>query len=188
MPADPRWLVLLKSSFGQSLAGAIACGGFLLIARWEWMPKPEAWMVQAAVFGALLFSLLAFASLVGAIYKRVPFDRWLAYRLDKHRKLKAVEKYLPFLTKHESNVLGYLLKHNQKMFTGAADGGYAITLISRGIVVRAMRAGQQASALDVPYMVPDDIWDVLSKHKDKIRYKPELDDGVEVHPWREPLF
>ena len=145
-------------------------------------------MVQAAVFGVLLFGLLTLVSLFGAIYERVPFDKWLAYRLNKHRKLKAVEKYIPHLTEHESNVLGYLLKHNQKMFTGAADGGYAVTLISRGIVVRAMRAGQQASMLDVPFMVPDDIWEILVRHKDKIRYKAELNHGVEVHPWREPFI
>ena len=127
--------------------------------------------------------MLAAVSFVSALYRNFPVVNWLSYRLDKRRKMKWVEAYIPHMTEREKNIIGYLLKNNQKMFTGAADGGYAVTLISRGIVVRAMRSGQQASVFDVPYMIPDDIWDVLIRHKDKITYKPRMKGGVEVHPW-----
>ena len=53
------------------------------------------------------------------------------------------------------------------MFTAEADGGYAVTLISRGIVVRAMIGGQQAAHDDVPFAVPDELWAVLQENKDR---------------------
>jgi hypothetical protein len=61
-------------------------------------------------------------------------------------------------------------------------------LISRGIIVRQMIGGQQASAMDVPMGVPDHVWDVLVKHKDQFPHKPEMNRGAEVHPWRERVW
>jgi hypothetical protein len=52
------------------------------------------------------------------------------------------------------------------MFTGATDGGYAVTLISRGFVVRAMNPGQQALAEDVPWAIPDHVWEMLVRNKE----------------------
>jgi hypothetical protein len=138
------------------------------------------------VFGLLLFGLLAVVSVCGGLYKRFPIDKIIADRHRERHARKQIEDYIPHLTEKEANILGYLLKYNQKMFTATTDGGYAVTLISRGIVVRAMRGGQQASAFDVPYGVTDYVWNVLVKNKDKIVYKPEMNGRTEVHPWRVP--
>ena len=75
------------------------------------------------------------------------------------------------------------------MFTAASDGGYAATLLSRGIICVAVRGGQHVDMLDVPMVVPDHVWDVLMQHKDQFPYKPQRSgrrDG-EVHPWRVPM-
>jgi hypothetical protein len=79
------------------------------------------------------------------------------------------------------------LAKNQKMFTCASDGGYATTLISQGMLVRAVRSGQVFAMDDMPVAVPDHIWAVLLAHKEQFPYKPERGEhGVEVHPWRVP--
>jgi len=87
------------------------------------------------------------------------------------------------MTLREKTIIGYLLHHNQKMFTGADDGGYAITLISRKIVVRALQGGQVFYGEQTPYAIPDNIWDVLVAHKDQFPYDPPKE-KPEVHPWR----
>ncbi|TMJ93534.1 MAG: hypothetical protein E6G77_23900 [Alphaproteobacteria bacterium] len=74
-----------------------------------------------------------------------------------------------------------------EVFTCASDGGYATTLLSAGILVRALRSGQMFAMEDMPVAVPAHIWDVLLAHKDQFPYRPEKDErGVEVHPWRVP--
>jgi hypothetical protein len=188
MVADPRWLEILKASGGQSAAVAAACGSLLLANRWGWVPTLDPWMVIAAAFGLVLSGCLALVSAVTSVWKVFPADKWVVYRLKLWRQARRAEEYIPHMTKKEQDIIGYLLKHNQKMFTGAVDGGHAVTLISRGIIVRAMVSGQQASAFDVPFMIPDHIWNGLLKNKDKIKYTPELNRGTEVSPWRERVW
>jgi hypothetical protein len=69
-----------------------------------------------------------------------------------------------------------LLARKQKSFTTAADGGHAMLLISRGIVVRALAPGQVFYESDMPMMIPDHIWRVLEAHIDQFPYTPP-DDG-----------
>jgi hypothetical protein len=185
MVADPRWLELLKSTGGQAGAVAFACAGFLYAAHREWIPPLDAWMVHAAVIGLLLGGGLALVALASTFNKLFSIRNYVLWLVEKHLQRKRTREYIPHMTETEQNVIGYLLKHNQKAFTGAFDGGYAVTLISRGIVVRAMRYDQQASENDVPYEIPDHVWEVLIAHKDKITYKPDYArGGVETHPWR----
>jgi hypothetical protein len=73
---------------------------------------------------------------------------------EKQRR-KIVREYIPFMTEQEKDIFAYLLTKSQKMITADQDGGYAATLISRGVRVRAMRPGQVADLADVPFVVPD---------------------------------
>ncbi|MDX2074361.1 MAG: hypothetical protein SFX19_08380 [Alphaproteobacteria bacterium] len=86
------------------------------------------------------------------------------------------------MTEEERKIIAYLLAKNQKTFTAAADGGYAATLLSRGIVIVLAQHGQQLNMEDVPMTIPDPLWDVLVQHKDKFPYNP--DDESEAYPWR----
>jgi hypothetical protein len=56
--------------------------------------------------------------------------------------LSEIEEDLTTLTKKEREIIAYLLHHGQRMFTANLDGGHAATLMSRGIVRKALRAGQ----------------------------------------------
>lgn len=64
MTIDWKWLdSFLKASGPKTAAIAIACGLFLLIARWGWIPPLDAWMTQGAAFVFLLTLALTLASI-----------------------------------------------------------------------------------------------------------------------------
>jgi hypothetical protein len=63
------------------------------------------------------------------------------------------------------NIIGYLLAITEKMFEYTSDGGAANTLISKRIIVCALLPGECAADYEVPFKVPDPVWDVLVKHK-----------------------
>jgi Super-infection exclusion protein B len=187
MTVDPRWLEILKASGWQTAAISIACGLFLLAAHLGWLPPLEPWTVLIAAAGLLLFGCLAVASFFSALFKFFPIHEWVACWINIRRQKRSAQDYIPHMTPRERQIIAYLLAKNQKMFTCAADGGYAATLISRGILVRALRGGQVFASEDMPVAVPDHIWDVLLAHKDQFPYKPERGKGgVETHPWRVP--
>ncbi len=187
MAADPRWLEVLKASGGQAAAVSSACGAFLLAARFNLMPTPEAWMTQGAVFGLVLFGGLALVSFLGAINNFFSLKRYILHRVRLHLQRKDAERYIPYMTEKEKIIIGYLLRYNQKTFTAAINGGHAATLISRGIIVTQMVGGQQASQMDVPMGTTDHIWEVLERHRNLFPHKPEMNRGTEVHPWRERI-
>jgi hypothetical protein len=186
MAADPRWLEILKATGGQSLALGFACGGLLLVHYLGLIPALEPWMVHAATFGAILGGMLALASLGSAFYKFYPIDGWARYYIREHRAKKDTEKYIPFMSRKEKEIIAYLLASQTKTFTAAGDGGHAVTLISRGIVVRHMVPGQQALSDDVPFSIPDNVWAVLESNKDK--FPVGVVNFREPDPWRVALW
>jgi hypothetical protein len=184
MSPDPKWLEILKASGGQSASLAVACAAFLVLTWLRWIPEPYPWMIHASVFVLVLSGMLTITSFGTAFLKSIPIHKWAVRSFHERRAARELEKYLDHLTVEERKILTYLLHHNQKMFTGAADGGHAVTLISRGFVVRAMNPGQQASAEDVPYAIPDHVWDMLIRNKERFPYKPPPKGEVERDPWR----
>jgi hypothetical protein len=83
------------------------------------------------------------------------------------------------LTEREREIIAYLLHHKQRMFTCSVDGGHASTLMSRGIVRRALKPGQVFDADDMPVEIPMEVWRFL---KTKAAEFPYRGDGT--HPWR----
>lgn len=184
MAPDPRWLEILKASGWQTAAIAATCGLFLLLARWSFIPPLDAWMIQLAAFGLLLSAFLAVASVIVALNRFFPLQRWIVRWVNIRREQRAARNYLPHMTAEEKKIVAYLLAHNQKTFTAAQDGGYATTLISRGIVVRALRPGQVFAVEDTPMAVPDHIWTVPMQHKHEFPISDAEREGA--HPWRVP--
>ena len=91
-----------------------------------------------------------------------------------------VEAEIREMTEQEREIIGCLLHRNQRVFTNTIDGGYATTLISKGIVVPAARQGQAFTQHECPFEVPRPVWDVLKRHKATFPYAGEDDD----EPWR----
>lgn len=186
MTPDPRWLEILKASGWQTAAIAAACGVFLTLAHWRWLPALDPWMIQLAVFSLLVSGFLAAASLINAVLKFFPVQKWIVYWLRIKREKAAVRNYIPHMTPDERAIIAYLLAKNQKMFTAEGSGGYAMTLISRAIVVRALQPGQMFDMENTPMTIPDHIWEVLLEHKKQFPYSPPAHGEVERHPWRVP--
>jgi hypothetical protein len=186
--ADPKWLEILKASGAQSAAAALACGGLLVVAHWGWLPPLDAWVIQAATFGALLFGFLAIASLVIAINKNAGINEWVMYGIERRQAQAEVRGYIPFMTAKEREIIGYLLAKKQKTLEVDHDGGHASTLISRRIIVLYGQKGQEYRSSHMPMIVPDHVWEVLVKHSSEFPYTPpKLRPGdVEPPPWRIP--
>jgi hypothetical protein len=140
-------------------------------------------MIQAATFLLVLGGLLWLVSIVSTANKLFAPKAWLIHWFYTRKERRLVREYIPHMTPRDKLIIGYLLHHNQKMFTGAADGGSAVTLISRKIVVRAVQGSQIVSGEDMPYAIPDEVWNVLAAHKDQFPYEPPRGE-TEVHPWR----
>lgn len=121
MSPDPKWLEILKASGWQTTALAVACGSLLILNRAEWLPPLDPWMIQLAVLGLLVCGCLALASIGSAALKLFPAQDWLIYYVQIYRKRRGLEKYIPYMTEHERNIIAYLLaktrRHLQSILT-----------------------------------------------------------------------
>ena len=186
MVPDPKWLEILKASGWQM--GAIATAAALLIygnAK-NLLPIPplEPWIIEAAVVTFLVCGSLALFSFGPPILRAAERGKAnLEHRLAIRRKKREVEMYISHMTPKEREILSYLISQNQKMFTYTLDGGFASTLISRGIVVCALRPGQAYTTWQVPFEVPDYVWDVFMEHKAEFPYTPPKPGETKRHPW-----
>lgn len=156
-----------EAALSQLIDAAKAIGPVLLV-------------IDPAVSFGVVCACLSVASMLSALFRFIPPGRWIVHWTTLAQQSGKVRAYIPHMTDHEREIVGYLLHHNQKSFTAASDGGYAATLISRGIVVQALRPGQMFSLEDVPFAVPDHVWKVLEKHRDQFP-KPKAD---AAYPWR----
>ncbi|MCL4501296.1 MAG: superinfection exclusion B family protein [Deltaproteobacteria bacterium] len=179
MTFDSKWLEILKASAWQTTAIAIACGIFLLFAHWGWLPPLAPWIILIAAFGLMLCGSLAIAAFLSSSPVRKLIVHWFTILRQKH----AVRKYILHMTNKEREIIAYLIEKNQKTFMYTIDGGYATTLISRGIVICGLRLGQAGSAHHIPFIIPDHIWSVLMKHRREFPYSPPLSKEDEVYPW-----
>lgn len=129
MTLDANWLNnILKTSGGRLTAITIAAALFIGLSKNEMIPGVEPWMIAAGYALGLLCGCLALLAGVSAIQK------WIAPYNKARSEKRELRLYIPYMTEHELEIIGYLLARNQKTFTCALDGGYAVTLISRGIV------------------------------------------------------
>jgi hypothetical protein len=165
---DPKWLEILKASGWQTTALAAAFGCFLLLLHFGLLNPPHEPIVTAfATLAFLVCGFLATASIAHAAAKLFqPTARFIDWRRQRQQR-QNVRNYIPHMTSQEKQIIAYLLAKNQKTITADQDGGYASTLISRGILVLALQRGQVFRGSDTPFAVPDYIWDELTRHKEQ---------------------
>jgi len=183
MTPDPKWLDILKASGWKT--GAITFAAALLLygnAKRLFPLSLEPWVVETLIVVGVACACLTLASLGSAtvkVYKpQSKLARLVAIRRAKHQ----VAKGIPHMTPKEREIVGYLLAKNQRMFTNTPDCGEANTLVSKGIVVCAVRPGQSCTYYEVPFEVPEHIWHVLVAHREDFPYN-ELETD-QPHPWR----
>jgi len=186
-PVDPKWLDILKASGWQTTALTLACVLIAFLVKFQIIPTTDnpLWFALP-VIGALIFGSLAFAAVCSELSKRIKlgekFDQWRLKRRDE----KKVRDFIQYMNDRERKIIGYLLFHNQKTFQSEVAGGYAATLISRGIIVQSTVVGQAYDPGWAPFEVPDHIWKVLVDNRDAFPYDPPPNGEVERHPWAIP--
>jgi len=185
MNLDWKWLdSFLKASGPKSAAIALACGVFLLIAHWQWIPPLDPWVIQVAAFVLLLTAFLTLASFASILNSVFQPREWLVHGYKIHKDKRMVRKYIPFMNEQEREIIAYLLARNEKTFEADSDGGRAASLLSHGIVRIPVTLGQHFDMSNMPTRIPDHIWDVLAEHKDKFPHAEIDPDEVEPYPWR----
>ncbi len=185
---DPgKWIDGIKSaiSAGASYKFALAaiCGIYWYLSAWHYVPT-SVWQIQASSFGCVFFTLLWVANVVSVFADIFRPRDFFVHRIELRRQSREVENYLPHLGEKEREIIAYLLAHNQKSFIAAMDGGHAMLLITRAIVIPITAPGQVVYQDRMPMIIPDHIWVVLQRHKASFQYVAPTDDEIEVHPWR----
>jgi hypothetical protein len=185
MGPDAKWLDILKATGWQFGCLAVAAWLAVVADKNGWLPVAlDPLVKQGTMLAAIAFTGLWVATIGSTTTKwtAVPvekFKRWNSLRTHA----KAFESYIPHMTIEERRIFAQLLHENRKSFTAAHDGGYAGTLLGRRFISILAVQGQAVSYEDVPFGVPDHIWDIAVKHKADFPYKPNRDgmDAWRVH-------
>lgn len=187
MNPDPRWLQILKASGWQTFAIALACGLFLLAESRGLMPPAESIVKQSVIFLLLISGCLALTSIFSNSLKFFGISYRIRRYAHKRKEQKTLEEYIPYMTDHERIIIGYLLEKNLKTITAESDGGYASTLLSRGIIRPIGTRGQHVDLTRMPMAIPNHYWDILVKNREQFPYEPMEYEGQEdVEPWHIP--
>lgn len=166
-------------AFGLAIAAGLAIAGL----RLGIIPDPGTTFVFAVYVAFLLGCALtlvgAFQALAGYIQPGV----WLVHWRNQGDRKREAKNYIEFMTEDDRKIIGYLLHHNRKTFSGSIDGGYARELIARGIINQATRPGYSFDPENIPFAVNEQAWKVFVARKDEF---PLIDDDDGGHPWRVP--
>lgn len=176
-----KLLEVLKTGAWKAFALAVASGLLLIGLHLKIVPSPSATIVFGVYAVFLLSTSLA---VIGALQSLTAFLNpgvWITHWFKRGQRRREAKAYLPYMTEDDRKIVGHLLHHNRKTFSGAIDGGLARELIARGIVNTAIRPGYSYDQLHIPFVVNDEAWAVLVEHKDQFPFIEDEDGG---DPWR----
>lgn len=170
---DSGWLAILKASAWQLLGLSVGLSVFWLLLRAEIIPPSESpFVVYGLPLAILITAGLGLASLLeqvtklgAAALKKRHEATELDRRIAEHQR-KFVE-HIPYMTRNELAIFGYLLTHSRKSFTSEMDGGHASSLYKRGFIQTDAQNGHTYGLYEFPFSVPDHIWSVLEAKRDQ---------------------
>ncbi|RZJ00017.1 MAG: hypothetical protein EON90_09255 [Brevundimonas sp.] len=174
---------ILKAGTLPALALALAAGALLIGFHRGVVPIPGDPFLFGTWAALAIGTTLTLTGALKALSNFVKPGVWIVRFRDEHDRKREAKQYLGHMTDHDREIVAYLLHHNQKTFTGAADGGYARELIARGLINRALRPGYAFYPDDTPFVVNEQAWKVLVKHRDQFPYQAASD---APYPWRVP--
>lgn len=175
---------MLKASGWQTTFLAIAFGVIFLMIQTETIAVTDSplWLAIPAIF-TIIFSCLSLATIFSSFFRWLnlgqKYENWKSNR----EYVKEVVEFIPHMEAKDKEIVAYLLHYNQRTFTNDQDGGYAATLLSKGIVKISARHGQSIDLTRVPFEVPGFIWVELVKRKDQFPYSPPQKGQLESYPW-----
>ncbi len=176
---------LLKSSGTQTAFIAVALAAYWWLVHAGFLPPFDPpWILHVVAVGFLMCVALTLAAI--ASWAAKPLGNWITSRRSRAALQRRAEDAIPFLTDREQIIIGHLLHYRKKVFDADSDGGYAASLLGRGFIAILARHGQTIDMSRVPMVVPEPVWEVWERNKDKFPHRPEMDGKHEVHPWRIP--
>lgn len=185
MIPDAKWLDLLKASGWQFAMLALMSIAALIGDKLGWLPFPlDATFQQGTMLAALAFIGLWLSSIGQAASKGLSGTvATLRRKWALRAHARKFRDYIPFMTKSERAIIAQLLHENRKTFTNDIDGGKAATLIAQGYIAVGARRGQNVAFDDVPFFVPEHIWEVAAARRADFPYCPDPDgaDAWRVH-------
>lgn len=128
-----------------------------------------------AQLALVVFGCLSAISILAFSWRGVELTwGFVSKRIAKAQYRKAAAKSLDDLTKRERDILAFLVTNGERHFTTDVTGGFAASLIGRGLIVRAIRPGQAIDQLVTPFSVDEAVWKALQQRKDEFEH-PEPD-------------
>ncbi len=183
-PTDSKWLEILKASGWQTASLTIAFIAIWLLVKNGTIPTTSSPLWEAVpAIGAILCGCLCLGSIGSALCKFYQPDKAYIARRAKRNEINEVRKYIPCMTEKEKEIIGYLLHHNQRLFSTTEDAAYAAPLLSKGIIRCSAQPGQVLDPRREPFEIPDYVWTELVNHREKFPYKPPSNGETETHPW-----
>ena len=184
-PTDPHWLNILlnilRANAWQTGALTIAFALIFMAMKFNMVPTiDDRWMILP-VAGMPIFGMLFLAAIVKPLTENILKKTQARRQLRDEQSM--AHQYIPYMTDKDREIIGYLLHHNQKMFESLENGGHANLLIAKGIIRLAAKVGPIVAVDSMPCEIPDHIWSVLEKHREKFPYTPPPEGESEVPPW-----
>jgi Super-infection exclusion protein B len=185
---DPKWRDFLKAGGAAFSAIAVATGVFLILEHLRYVPAIADWAQVSSILVFLLTACLTLTNTLAACWNFFEPHVMFVRALNNHRRRKFVRERISHMTPTEREIIGYLLAHNQRIFTAANDGGHATTLIASRIVEFAPAGNQIMAEDNFPFAIPSIVWEELVKQRDKFPYT--IPEGGErgSPPWRERIW
>lgn len=174
---DSGWLGILKASAWQLLGLSLGLGVFWLLFRFDVLPPSDTpFIIYGLPLAILVTAGLGLASLCEQ------FANWTTAALKKYKEAtdrrqmiaehqRQFAEHIPYMTKNELAIYGYLLTNNQKSFTAEMNGGHASSLYKRGFIQTDAQGGHSYGISEFPFSVPDHIWSVVEENRDKFPNK-----------------
>jgi Super-infection exclusion protein B len=163
---DLKWFIdFLKVGPWKTASLSLAAGILLFANSKRTLPVTLQPLLLVLVLVCVFCACLAISSLVELFAVPAISREWKIWRLQRR-----IPEMIKTMDPKEKEILGYLLANNLKGFRYAADGGYASSLIAKGLIVCTAFPGQRCNGWEVPFEIPDYVWKVLVRHKSQFDF------------------
>lgn len=164
---------------------ALGCAALMAMNYWKIYKLPEGLIPYFIIVGVLCASrsVTGFVSYLWSASSEIRL--MLVIKFNEMRKKKEIERQLPFLSKDEKFILGYIFFKKINMITVSSDGDRAKTLISKGFLILPNKSPMTFVHSAVVYELPSYVWEILEKNTNLF---PSIDvyEKAKGNPWITP--
>lgn len=179
MPGLRDFIAALQAGWFPALAALIGCLT-VLVGDWFQVPYLSAtpiWLLTtAAIVGVFAFSILA----ANVVYAPVLIWRKIQKKRAQREFRGVVRREVSSAPPEEMAVLAYLVTTGRKAFSAKFDDRRLAPLVAKGLI---RKLGGTHSILEWPYMVQDDVWELLLEHKEELRVQ-DVDEIPDPFHWQ----